>query len=144
MEKSFQTSVWFFCFTFNQKDILRKLLFLVRFFIYSLYKFISRRSLFFTFVSKLKRQRNLLQKIYGSNIPLNIAKFEIPNSSLQFPLSQFCLLFKLLRPQQNKLLSFDLKSFGFYETRIFIQVNVLKGNNSVLTILLSWKLFISF
>ncbi|EKR82420.1 hypothetical protein LEP1GSC079_4903 [Leptospira interrogans str. FPW1039] len=41
--------------------------------------------MFFTFVSKLKRQRNLLKKIYGSNIPLNIAKFEIPNFSLHFP-----------------------------------------------------------
>ncbi|OOB93289.1 hypothetical protein B0192_22125 [Leptospira interrogans serovar Australis] len=40
---------------------------------------------------------------------------------LEFVLpSQFCLLFKLLRLQQNKLLSFDLKSFGFYETRTFI------------------------
>ncbi|KXZ24216.1 hypothetical protein AYB34_18445 [Leptospira sp. ZV016] len=72
---------------------MRKLLFVIRSFIFSLYKFISGRSLFFSFVSNLKRERNLLQKIYGSNIPLNIAKFEIPNSSLHFPpISSFTIL----------------------------------------------------
>ncbi|EMN53700.1 hypothetical protein LEP1GSC089_0720 [Leptospira interrogans serovar Autumnalis str. LP101] len=38
---------------------MRKLLFVIRSFILSLYKFISGRSLFFSFVLNLRRERNL-------------------------------------------------------------------------------------